>query len=54
MWYVQKKGILLSNKKEQIWVYYSKVDETRACYTVGSKSEKEKQIQENKTYKCKL
>ena len=37
-------GILLSHKKEWIWVSSSEVDETRACYTEWSKSEKEKQI----------
>ena len=36
--------ILLSHKKEQIWVSCSAVDEPRACYTEGSKSEREQQI----------
>ena len=36
--------ILLSHKKEWIWVNYIKVDEPRACYTEWSKSEREKQI----------
>ena len=27
------KGILLSHKKEWIWVSSSEVDESRACYT---------------------
>ena len=36
--------ILLSHKKEQIWVSSSEVDEPRACYTDWSKSEREKQI----------
>ena len=43
-------GILLSHKKEWIWVSSSEVDETRACYTDTrtcytdwSKSEREKQ-----------
>ena len=33
--------ILLSYKKEQIWVSCGEFDETRACYTEWSKSEKE-------------
>ena len=37
-------GMLLSHKKEQIWVSCSEVDELRACYTEWSKSEREKQI----------
>ena len=37
-------SILLSHKKEQIWVSSSKVDEPTACYTNWSKSEREKQI----------
>ena len=37
-------GILLSHRKEWIWVSYSEVDEPRACYSEWSKSEKEKQI----------
>ena len=35
-------GILLSHKKEQIWLSCSEVDELRACYTEWSKSEREK------------
>ena len=35
-------GILLSHKKEWIWVSSSEVDETRACYTEWNKSEVEK------------
>ena len=37
-------GILLSNKKECIWVISSEVDEPRAYYTEWSKSEREEQI----------
>ena len=38
-------GILLSHKKEQIWVSSSEVGEPRACNTDWSKSEREKQIE---------
>ena len=41
-------GILLSHKKEQMWV--SEVDEPRACYAEWSKSEREKQILYNSAY----
>ena len=37
-------GILLSHKKECIWVSSNEVDETRAYYTQWSKSEREKKI----------
>ena len=37
-------GILLSHKKEQIWISGSEVDELRTSYTEWSKSEREKQI----------
>ena len=37
-------SVLLSHKKEQIWVSSSKVDEATVCYTEWSKSEREKQI----------
>ena len=37
-------GILLSYKKEHIWVCSNKVDETGAYYTEWSKSERETQI----------
>ena len=37
-------GILLSHKKECIWVSSNEVDEPTACYTDWSKSEREKQI----------
>ena len=40
-------GVLLSHKKEQIWVSCSEVDEPRACYTDWSKSEKEKQVHQH-------
>ena len=43
-------GILLSHKKEWIWVSSSKVDKPRACYTEWSKSETEKQISYINTY----
>ena len=36
--------ILLSYKKEHIWVSSNEVDETVACYTEWSKSEREIQI----------
>ena len=39
-----KNGILLSHKKELIWVSSNQVDETRLYYTQWSKSEREKQI----------
>ena len=44
------KEILLSHKKEQIWVSCSEVDEPRASYTEWSKSEREKQISYINTY----
>ena len=37
-------GILLSHKKEWIWVSYSELDEPRASYTKWSKSERENQV----------
>ena len=43
-------GILLSHKKECIWVRYNEVDEPRVCYTEWSKSEREKQISYISTY----
>ena len=42
-------GILLSHKKEQMWINWTEVDEPRACYTEWSKSDREKQIYINKT-----
>ena len=39
-----RNGIVLSNKKECIWVSSNEVDEPRAYYTEWSKSEREKQI----------
>ena len=38
-------GILLSYKKEHIWVSSNKVDETGSCYTKWSNSEGETPIQ---------
>ena len=35
-------GILLSHKKEHIWVSSNEVDEPRTYYTEGSKSERER------------
>ena len=43
-------GVLLSHKKEQIWVSGSEVDEPRAYYTEWSKSEREKQMLSIHTY----
>ena len=37
-------GLLLTNKKEYIWVSSNEVDEPKAYYTEWSKSEREKQI----------
>ena len=37
-------GILLTHKKEKIWVSWIEVDEPRAYYAQWSKSEREKQI----------
>ena len=37
-------GVLLSHKKECIWVSFNEVDEPRAYYTEWSKSERERQI----------
>jgi len=34
-------GILLSHKKERIWICSNEVDETRAYYTEWSKSERD-------------
>jgi len=36
------KRILLSHKKEQIWVSGSEVDEPRACYTEWNQKDKNK------------
>ena len=36
--------ILLSHKKEWMWIIWTDVDGSRACYTEWSKSEREKQI----------
>ena len=43
-------GILLSHKKEHIWVNSNEVDEPRAYYTEWGKSEREKQISYSNTY----
>ena len=43
-------GILLSHKKECIWVNSNEVDEPRACYTEWSKSEREKEISYTNVY----
>ena len=43
-------AILLSHKKEHIWVSSNEVDEPRAYYTEWSKSEREKQILYINTY----
>ena len=37
-------GLLLSHKKERIWVGCTEADEPRICYTEWTKSEREKQI----------
>ena len=42
--------ILLSHKQEQIWVSSTEMNEPRACYTVWSQSEREKQILYINTY----
>ena len=44
------KGILLSYKKEWIWVCFNEVDEPRASYTEWSKSEREKQVSNTNAY----
>ena len=46
--------ILLSHKKEQIWVSGSEVDGIRACYTEWSKLERKKQILYINAYICNL
>ena len=43
-------GVLLSFKKEHIWVSSNEVDEPRAYYTEGSKPERERQILYINTY----
>ena len=47
-------GILLSYKKEHIWVSSNEVDEPRACYTEWSKSDRERQISYINAYIWKL
>ena len=43
-------GILLSYKKEHIWVSVNEVDEPRAYYTEWSKSEREREILHTNAY----
>ena len=43
-------GILLSYKKEHIWVSSNKVDETGAYYTEWNKSERETPVQFTNAY----
>ena len=43
-------GVLLSHKKEHIWVTSNEVGEPRACCTEWSKSEREKQMSYINTY----
>ena len=43
-------GILLSHKKECIWISSNEVDEPRAYYTEGSKSERERLISYTNIY----
>ena len=43
-------GILLSYKKEHIWISSKEVDEPRTYYTEWSKSERETQISYINTY----
>ena len=47
---VQYNAILLSYKKEHIWVSSNKVDETGAYYTEWSKSERETPVQFTNAY----
>ena len=47
-------GMLLSHKKEHIWISSNRVNERRAYYTEWSKSEKEKQISYINTYMWNL
>ena len=42
LWFIYTMGLLLSHKKEQIWVSSNEVDESRAYYTEWSKSERER------------
>ena len=43
-------GILLSHKKEQMWVSWTEVDEPRACFAEWNESEREKQMLYIKAY----
>ena len=47
-------GLLLSHKKERIWVSSNEVDEPRAHYTERSKSEREKRISYINSYMWNL
>ena len=47
-------GIVLSYRKEHIWVSYNEVDEPRAYYTEWSKMERERQILHINTYMWNL
>ena len=47
-------GILISYKKECIWIGSNKVDETGASYTEWSKSERETAVQYINTYTWNL
>ena len=44
VWLLQPYGLLLSHKKEGIWLSSNKVDEPRAYYAKWSESEREKQM----------
>ena len=43
-------GILLSNRKECIWVHSNEVGEPKAYYTEWRKSERERKISYTNTY----
>ena len=47
---IVSNGILLSHKKEHIWLSSNEVDESRPCYTEWSKSERERKISYTKEY----
>ena len=49
-----RKGVLLSHKKEHIWVSSNEVDEPRAYYTEWRKPERERQILYNTIYMWNL
>ena len=46
--------ILLSHKRERVWVNWSEVGETRSCYIEWSKLEREKQMQYINAYMWNL